>query len=481
MLRPCIDRLLLLAGVVGLATRTASCYEPIGQEQAVQAVQLGRLEQEYSSIRDELTELKMAQEELAEAQEAAVKPNAAATMSLSGRIHVDYWAFPDTTPGINAFETLNPAISPQDRFGFRRIRLAASGTLPADMLYKAEIEFADPSGFEYRDVYLGWEELPLFQTLLVGNQKRPYGLDHLNSSRFNIFMERPFIVEAFNQDARRLGVASYGVSEDAAYNWRYGFYNLRLTQDEGIYVGDHYQPEFAGRLANTLWYDEATEGRNYVHAAASGSVANPDGAAGIGPVIPGFGRAANEARFRTRPEARSTTRWLDTLRIPGAELYGLLGAESVVNIGPLQLGGEYMNVWLGREDGFGDGLHFHGGYVYLAYVLTGEHVPWQRDTGTIGRLIPFEHFYFAPGRGLRPLCGWGAWQVAVRWSRADLTDQDVAGGIGQSVTLGINWYWSPNAKMQFNYIYGDIHDHFPIAGETFGTYQIAGARWLVDF
>ena len=66
--------------------------------------------------------------------------------------------------------------------------------------------------------YIGWKELPLLNELLVGNQKRPYGLDHLNSSRYNVFLERPDIVEAFNQDARRFGACSYGYSDDLAYN-----------------------------------------------------------------------------------------------------------------------------------------------------------------------------------------------------------------------------------------------------------------------
>ena len=81
------------------------------------------------------------------------------------------------------------------------------------MTYKYEAEFAGGSGkTSYRDLYFGFKGLPVFQTVLIGNQKRPYGLDHLNSSRYNIFIERPFVIEGFNQDARRLGVCSYGVS-----------------------------------------------------------------------------------------------------------------------------------------------------------------------------------------------------------------------------------------------------------------------------
>jgi phosphate-selective porin OprO/OprP len=321
----------------------------------------------------------------------------------------------------------------------------------------------------------------VLQKLLIGNQKRPYGLDHLYSSRYTFFQERPFIVEAFNQDARRLGIQSYGVSEDLAYNWRYGVFNQRLIQDEGEYLSDHYQLEFAGRLANTLWYDEAADGRNYMHLAASGAVAQPDGLADGDPDPIGTGRAANEARFRTRPEARTESRWLDTGRIAGAEVYGLVGTEGVVNLGPLQLVAEYLNLWLDRNPGFGDDLHLHGGYMGLSYFLTGEHIPWDREQGILDRVEPFAPFYFAGDPRSRRLCGRGAWQVAVRWSFADLTDQDIAGGIGESVSAALAWYITAHSRMQINYIYGDIHDRAPVAGQTFGTYHAVGTRWLVDF
>ena len=94
------------------------------------------------------------------------------------------------------------------------------------MEYRVVLELAGGDDSEYRDVWIGFKDLAVLQKFLIGNQKRPYGLDHLNSSRFNVFQERPFVVEAFNQDSRRLGAVSYGVSDDERFNWRYGVYNL---------------------------------------------------------------------------------------------------------------------------------------------------------------------------------------------------------------------------------------------------------------
>lgn len=95
------------------------------------------------------------------------------TLKIFGRIHWDYWGLPNEDALINTYETGNPNLQPPDRFTFRRLRLGASGNITNNMLYKFEMEFANPNNTEFRDAYIGWTELPILQTLLLGNQKRP--------------------------------------------------------------------------------------------------------------------------------------------------------------------------------------------------------------------------------------------------------------------------------------------------------------------
>ncbi|TWT88522.1 Phosphate-selective porin O and P [Pseudobythopirellula maris] len=451
----------------------AAAVEPAGDFAAYDQ-RLAALEEKYAGLADENAALKKSLKGYAQSGHSG------ATMKVNGRIHADMWNFPESSAGVNGFESGDPAVTPQDRLGFRRMRFGVKGKLPYNMLYKIEMEFAGGSNPEFRDAYLGWDDMSWLHTVLIGNQKRPYGLDHLNSSRYNVFIERPFVIEAINQDARRFGVCSYGLSDDEAWNWRYGVFNQRLIQDEGNYVSDHLQGQIAGRLANTIWYDESSGGRGYAHWALAGTWADTDGNA----AADNFADSGiNEARFRHRPEARTDQRWLDTGVIAGADDYSLLALEGLVNIGPTQLVGEYQRLWLDRNAG--DELDFHGGYVYLSYFLTGEHIPWERKSGTLGRVKPFENFFLVDrcsgaGHGY----GLGAWQVAVRWSYADFSDQDIQGGVGESVTLGLNWHWTPYARMQFNYIYGDIEenaDNAPVGAPVHGTYQIVGTRVMVDF
>jgi phosphate-selective porin OprO and OprP len=432
---------------------------------------LKELEQNYSELKDDYDKLSEDHDALtSDLKNAATSGHSGATAKIIGRIHVDHWGFPGDSPGVNAFETGDPTITPQDRLELRRIRLGVEGGIWENMEYRVDFEFSGGEDPQFRDIYLGFNDLPVLQTVLIGNQKRPYGLDHINSSRYNIFNERPFIVEAFNQDNRRLGVQSWGFSEDLAWNWRYGVFNQRLVQDEGSYVSDHYQPELAGRLANTFFWN--CDGRDYGHWAVAGTIADPDGSG-----LPG--RATNEARFQTRPEARTESRWLDTGVIAGANDYGLLALENVWNYGPLQIVGEYQTLWLDRDAP--TDLNFHGGYVYFAYVLTGEHVPWDRETGQLGRLEPFTYFYPFTTCVEGQRTGWGAWQVAYRASYADLSDENVLGGVGMAHTAALLWYWNPWAKMDLNVVYGEIEDHAPVAGQTFGHYTAIGTRFMVDF
>jgi len=190
-------------------------------------------------------------------------------MQFFGRIHLDYWAFPNFSEGL---EDLGDDGNPQDRYNFRRLRIGIKGDLNDNMFYKYEGEFAGGNNPSYRDAFIGFKNVPYLNTVIIGNHKRPYGLDHLNSSRHNVTIERPFVVEAFNQDSRRLGVSSNGVAKDQSANWRFGVWSEVLTQTRDGYVGDDYQLELAGRYAKTYWYDESSGGRGWGHFAISGSV-----------------------------------------------------------------------------------------------------------------------------------------------------------------------------------------------------------------
>lgn len=405
--------------------------------------------------------------------DAASKP----TFKIGGRIHLDSWNFIDQSPGIGFFEHSTPGpqfgTDPEDTLVFRRIRLECQGDVPDNMVWRIQVDFNNPSTPEMKDVYMGFEELPGNQTLYIGNQKRPLGLDAWNSSRFNVFVERPLVVEAFNSDARRPGICIYGVSDDESIIWQYGTFYLENISTDGRYVGDSQQMSINGRLAGSPWYDKSTDGRGYFHWGIVGMAAKPDGDATAAD------SNSNESNFSTRPEARSQSRWLSTGAIRGAEWFETIGLETILNVGPTQIVGEYQSTFTQRS-GFSD-THFHGAYLYASYYLTGEHIPYDREKGALGRVKPYENFFLVKGQNGCRGTGWGAWNVAARYSYLDVSDKDVLGGVGHAGTVALNWHWNAYAKLQFDLTYGQITDHKAVGGYTSGDYTLCGTRFAIDF
>lgn len=453
----------------------------LDQQQALQA-SYEKLAEQYADLAQNYDTLSAGQKELTSDLDilsndvlkgrGIVRLGGKATMQLAGRIHMDYWAFPYDDAGAKVLEgTPTAPVDPQDRFGLRRLRVTTQGDIGDQGLYRFDLEYATTPTVEFRDAFVGLRDLPFFQTVLLGNQKRPYGLDAICSTNFTIFLERPTVIDAFNSDYRRLGLLSSGYSEDLEWNWRYGvFSGVNVQPLIGSAIGNAYQLEFAGRLAQTWWYDEDANGRGYAHRAVAFTVAHPDGDS-----------PTNTARFASRTESRTAQRWIDTGQIAGAEWYQLIGTEHVLNVGPLQLVGEVQNVFLQRDGG--SNLHFWGAYGYAAYFLTGEHMPWDRKTGQLARVQPFENFFLVERVGGGHGGGWGAWQVAARYSYLDASDRDILGGVCNQGSLAVVWYWSSNSRVQFDWERGwiDQQSKLVTAGLPNAAYSALGVRFAYDF
>ncbi|MEQ8838980.1 MAG: porin, partial [Lacipirellulaceae bacterium] len=119
----------------------------------------GDLEEDYSKLSDNYNDLKK------KMKVTAFSGHGDATMKVNGRIHADMWSFPGDSLGVNILESGDPNVTPQDRVGFRRMRFGVKGKLAANMEYKIEMEFAGGNDSEFRDAYLGWNDLPVFHTV----------------------------------------------------------------------------------------------------------------------------------------------------------------------------------------------------------------------------------------------------------------------------------------------------------------------------
>jgi phosphate-selective porin OprO/OprP len=361
----------------------------------------------------------------------------------------------------------------QDGTALRRGRLRGEGTMWEVLDFKLEFEFGNDARADNQvfgapfptDVYLTFTHLPVLGNVRIGNQKEVLSLEHLTPDRFLEFLERSQVFDAFIPSTFIPGITAFdSVLEDRA-TWAAGIYK-NTRNPYGFGVGDG-QYSATGRLTGLPLYCADGAGLWHVGVAAS----HRDLADG-------------SARFRVRDSVRGAPAPLlntlaDTGTFPGGS-QDLVILESALVLGPLSIQAEYAASMVNNASVGGGAVadvFFQGCYVEALYFLTGEHRNYNRKRGAFDRVIPHENFFLVRGEEGHPF-GSGAWEVGVRFSSTDLTNQGIQGGVLQDLTLGLNWYLNPNAKIQWNY---DVARRSATGTNSDGTIQGFGVRMAFDF
>ena len=301
----------------------------------------------------------------------------------------------------------------------RRARLIFRNGLPWDLTFKASAELsANPVSIEIKDLYLLYTGLS-WGPVIFGNRKEPFSIEELVSSRYTTLMEKALPVVAMAPGR------SVGISIGALWN-------ERTTLTVGIF-GQGFK-ENGLRASGTALTGRAThlfidEHEHLLHLGFSGSYRH------VG--------STDTIRFRSRPEVGITENYMvDTGDRTNAENVPRAGLEFAYVNGPLSLQSEVLASWVTRGSGL-DTLFFHGWYAHGGWFLTGESRPYDRGSGRFGQVQP-----------IRPVDkgGEGAWEVALRLSRVDLTDENVIGGEETNLTIGLNWHLSSTMRMMANYV-----------------------------
>lgn len=350
-----------------------------------------------------------------------------------------------------------PSIDENDGSEFRRLRLRLSGEAYQDYFYKFEVDFAGNDA-EIIDAYAGVRNIPYAGSIQAGQFSEPLGLEALTSASYITFMERSMATQALIPYRSR-GVAVSNTYLDQRITASLGAFNGGIEQDNHWSV--------TGRISGVPWW--AKEGRRMLHLGAAASFRNPD----------------SEYGFYAHPGSHLADKHLDTGDLP-ADNVRIWGAEAALVLGPFSVQGEFIRADVSFLEEDRDltffnfdrpfrmsDRHFDGYYVQMSYFLTGENRPYDRAAGAFDRVRPRNPFNLAGG-------GWGAWELAARYDRLDLDDYDFEGGVvggrGRSLTLGMNWYMTDNARMMFDYIRNHI-DQYAYNGDI----DIFQVRFQTDF
>ncbi len=337
---------------------------------------------------------------------------------------------------------------------FRRARLFMEGSVYGNIKYKFQYDFASSDPF--KDAYIQIKKVPMAGNFTVGHFKEPFSLEELTSSKYITFMERS-LPNVFSS-GRNLGVRLNRSFMDKRATAAFGFFRQGNPADTSSTFGNSGTYNATTRLTMLPWYVE--KGRQLVHLGLSYRHA--------------FHDENERIRFRQRPEAHLGPRLVETPRFH-VEDVDYFAPEVALVYGPASLQFEWMSALADRPTG--EDLHYNGYYIFGSFFLTGEHRPYKTSSGAFNRVKPKKNFDWKGG--------YGALELAARYSMIDLNDEDMNGGELSNFTFGVNWYLNPNVRIMLNYVRamldeddcyykGDMGDHC-------GDADIVQARFQVDF
>lgn len=333
---------------------------------------------------------------------------------------------------------------------FRRAYLGVQGKLFGDWSYYFNYDFGGQNTEgpgHIQQVWLQYDGLgPV--SIRVGAFSPSNGIDDATAVTDSLFLERAAAADASRSLAGADGRNAVSITyADDRYFGSLSYTGNKI-QDSGAFDE---QQAVMGR-ASALFY--RSEDLNLLASLAGTYVLKPaDNAAG----------SANTATlsFSAPPELtvdNTATKFANTGAI-AADHAWQWGFEAAGNYKSLYAQGGYFRYGIDLRTGTA-AYGFSGWYGQASWILTGENRVYVPATGAFGNPKPRIPFSFNGG-------GWGAWEIAGRFSDLDFNDK--AGTIGSPLpagglrggnqkiwTAGVNWYPVSAIKLALQYQAIDI-------------------------
>jgi phosphate-selective porin OprO/OprP len=360
---------------------------------------------------------------------------------------------------INADEELQAAFPDFDGSydDFRRLSVSVFGHVWDMLEFKFEIDFANVR--DVKDQWIRFTKGPILPYFTFGYMKEPFSLDMVTSSNYLTFMEPALPTRAF-APFRNIGASANGTWNEDQVTWAGGFFlntgsysNVGEAQDQ---ISDANGFDLAGRVTYLPIY--RNDGRELLHFGLS--------------YLHRFRNADEDdptTEFRTRPESRLTDDRLIDTSLVFDQGQNLISLEAAWMNGPFSIQGEYFHDFIDSESS----LNFSGWYLQGSWFLTGETQKFQTSAGVFAGITPEKEFRFGES-------GWGALEIALRFSRVDLNDKYVKGGEERNITVGLNWYLRRKIRFMVNYINTKVEDRAEPYIDN-GRADIIISRFQVNF
>ncbi|MFT3879696.1 MAG: porin [Gemmatales bacterium] len=377
----------------------------------------------------------------------------------------------------------------QDGFFIRRARVVADGRVYQNIEFKAEFDFENYNNISFDESFIGMRDLPFADTIRIGQMHVPFGLEAFTSSRFLPMIERSPLFDAFYQEFAP-GIFYSDNFLDKRITMQHMFHRIdNFSQFNGASFGDG-KYAYSGRVSALPIYED--NGRNLLHLGVAYQFRT-----GSPPLDFNGGTNVNPSpnsdntdliRYRARASIRDavglqgdSSRMIDTGNIVADDAQSV-NFELLYYLGSFWLQSEtcvshvdnayYPANATATNRG---SLNYWGSYVQVGYFLTGENRGYDKRFGKYDRVVPHENAFLIKDDCGRMNYGLGAWELVYRYSYVNLNDQTVLGGIYGEHTVGLNWYWTPNIKIQFNYVNGQRSVPEPAASGNVQAFAIQTA------
>ncbi len=373
--------------------------------------------------------------------------------SADGRYSIGLFGIIQFDAGEYGFHPDSPLVGPQtlsSGINARRARIGVAGTVASDWAYAFVYDAgnssdATPRGLETAQII--WTG-PRGTAWELGYSNTYFTLDQSTSSANILFLERASptnIATNFNAGDNR---ANAGARFFGDRYWLGAYLTGPSTGDSHTQTVERF-----GAFQRAAF--QVLKGPDYsVHLGID--VDELLRAPTSGPGTPGTISLSDQPELRIDPTTFLDTGPIGTAAHPVTGGY-VIDLETAATWRNLFWQGEYYHYWVDRA-----GLpnaSFNGAYGQLSWTITGEAHGYNPQSGAYFRILPRAPFSLKEG-------GWGAWEVAARFSYVNLdsnyiagelqsdTPDAVVGGRQYGYTLGLNWY--PNdlirLELEFNHV-----------------------------
>jgi phosphate-selective porin OprO/OprP len=246
----------------------------------------------------------------------------------------------------------------------------------------------------------------------IGKQKEPFGYEMVGLSVLLPQQERillPFY------DSRAIGIQVFGPLAHGRMTWAAGWFNDWI--ETGTSREDN-QTTYTGRVTGLAW--TSADNRDYLHLGLGLRYRGPD--------------ADSLMRYDGRPESNVADKFTDTGDFT-ADHGNQLSLEGLFSRGPFSILAERIEARVDAPES-GDPT-FWGAYISGSWMLTGESRPYNRLGGWAAGVTPKRRL--------------GAVELVAKYSRVDLTDGAIDGGLLSKWHFGVNWWASAQWKFGLSY------------------------------